>query len=372
MRWRRARNLVGYWAADGFRLENPLTRRIVRVDVSAVRILAEFTDWADPAEVAVALGYSAGSFDTGVRALAERHLLVAEGDLHAAEDDRLADSEWRDWGATATALHFGTKNTPYQHATDELRAAMVAESPSPPLFKAYPDAPRILLPRMPCRLDAPFGDVLYGRRTHRTFAPDPVSRHTLSTLLAAVFGPKDFLHAGEFGALMLRTSPSGGARHALEAYVVPLRVPDVERGLYHYNPLEHSLELLTEQVTGEQLAVLCHDQTALEQAAFVVVLTAVVHRMSWKYPGPRAYRVLMLDAGHLGQSFVLTATALGLGPFQTAAFADEEVEALLGVDGVRETALYVLAAGMPDADPAGAVTFLHPPAGLAAFRDTRL
>ena len=27
MRWRRARNLIGYWAADGFRLENPLVRR---------------------------------------------------------------------------------------------------------------------------------------------------------------------------------------------------------------------------------------------------------------------------------------------------------------------------------------------------------
>ncbi|MFI6056039.1 hypothetical protein ACIBCO_38960 [Streptomyces violascens] len=34
---------------------------------------------------------------------------------------------------------------------------------------------------------------------------------------------------------------------------------------------------------------------------------------------PRAYRVSHLNAGHLGQTFALTATTLGLGPFQSAA-----------------------------------------------------
>jgi hypothetical protein len=38
---------------------------------------------------------------------------------------------------------------------------------------------------------------------------------------------------------------------------------------------------------------------------------------------------------------------LGLGPFQTAAFRDSEVERALGIDGVNEGVLYLLGAGPP-------------------------
>ena len=57
---------------------------------------------------------------------------------------------------------------------------------------------------------------------------------------------------------------------------------------------------------------------------------------------------MLIDAGHLGQTFCVTATALGLAPFTTMAFSESALEALLGLDGVRECPIYVAGVGMPD------------------------
>jgi SagB-type dehydrogenase family enzyme len=65
-------------------------------------------------------------------------------------------------------------------------------------------------------------------------------------------------------------------------------------------------------------------------------MTAVFRRTMWKYHHARAYRVVLLDAGHLCQTFCLVATWLGLAPFCTAALKDTLIEKDLGIDGIRE------------------------------------
>ncbi len=76
-------------------------------------------------------------------------------------------------------------------------------------------------------------------------------------------------------------------------------------------------------------------------------MTGVFARTMWKYPHPRAYRVVLLDAGHLGQTFCLTATRMGLAPFSTAALKDSLIEKDLGIDGISESVLYVTGFGLP-------------------------
>ena len=43
------------------------------------------------------------------------------------------------------------------------------------------------------------------------------------------------------GRMPLKTSPSGGARHSIEAYVVVRRVAGVPAGVYHYDAAAHAL-----------------------------------------------------------------------------------------------------------------------------------
>ena len=66
----------------------------------------------------------------------------------------------------------------------------------------------------------------------------------------------------------------------------------------------------------------------------------------WKYRRGRAYRVVLLETGHLCQTFCLTATHLGLAPFCTAALQDSMIEQDLGLDGFSESVLYVAGAGL--------------------------
>jgi len=65
----------------------------------------------------------------------------------------------------------------------------------------------------------------------------------------------------------------------------------------------------------------------------------------WRYHFSRAYRVVLLEAGHFCQTFCLVATWLGLAPFCTAALVDEKLEEVLGLDGASETVLYAAGIG---------------------------
>jgi SagB-type dehydrogenase family enzyme len=225
---------------------------------------------------------------------------------------------------------------------------------------------RLPLPRPRTDLPVPFDRVLYGRRTHRDFTGESVSLTVLATLLSMVLGPVDYIDSGR-GALYRRTSPSGGSRQELDAYLGLINVTGVAPGWYHYNALEHCLELRSEGLTRTEAAHLCADQDWAGEAAFLVVLAARLERMTAKYHTPRCYRVCLLNAGHLGQSFALTATALGLGPAQTGAFNDALIAERCGLDNAGCTPLYVLAAGHPrqpgpnEPPPAGLSSFAHAP-----------
>ncbi len=371
MRLRRSRGLVCYWHAGTFVAHAHLHGSPTELHPAAAEILAAFDDWTDPAEAAKTLDHlAAETVDAAVKALRAAGLLLAEDTDQATKDDHFAH-QWGPWDPEASFFHYATQDVPYP-AEDEApgKEEMEQQEEQFPftLFTGYPEADRIFLPRPPSTdLRAPYDRVLHGRRTHRDFTEDPVPLSTLSTLLSTTFGPADFVDCGR-GALFRRTSPAGGARQELDAYLAIRNVSGVEPGTYHYNLREHSLELLSRGFTSEEGAYLCAGQGWAGGAAFLVVLSAVVDRMLSKYPTPRCYRVMLLDAGHLGQTFALTATALGLGPAQTGAFHDTPVAERLGLDNVGRIPLYVLAAGYPHPEPRD----VPPPAGLGTFRNTAL
>jgi SagB-type dehydrogenase family enzyme len=74
------------------------------------------------------------------------------------------------------------------------------------------------------------------------------------------------------------------------------------------------------------------------------VITAVFQRTRWRYKD-RAYRYVLLDAGHLGENLYLAATSLNLGSCGIGAFLDDEVNRMVGADGSEEAAVYLVAIG---------------------------
>ena len=122
------------------------------------------------------------------------------------------------------------------------------------------------------------------------------------------------------------------------------KVEGLAPGVYHYGVKDHSLAQL--RVADLRDAVVRQGvmQEFLGQANLVLFFTVIFQRMRWKYHD-RTYRYGLLEAGHLGQNVYLAATSMGLGACAIGAFADDQVNTMLGVDGQEEAAVYMLAVG---------------------------
>lgn len=366
MRLRRSLCIACYWHDGSFVAHPYAVGSPTALHPAAAEILSAFEEWVEPVKAAEALDHLTQETVLGcVDVLLDAGLLVAEDTPEADRDEQVA-LRWGPWQPEAPFFHYATDCATTADQPVETTAAEPVQAP-PAIFTTYPDADRVMLPRRPVDLRVPYDQVLYGRRTHREFTTEPLPLGTVAALLSTVFGPVDFIDCGR-GGVYRRTSPGGGSKQELEAYVGVLNVAGVEPGTYHYNGHEQSLELISAGLTAADVAFLCADQDWIGHAPFVVFLAAVTERMMVKYSIPRTYRVMLLDAGHLGQTFVLTATAMGLGPAQTGAFRDEEIARRCGIDNASVIPLYVLAAGYPAPDP----ELAPPPATVETFRHTTL
>jgi len=165
-------------------------------------------------------GYSATSLRSILRQLLQ-HTLLIEKDSDQAK--READLEtWSIWEPEARFFHFATKHA-FQFGAalpdeNKFSRALLRERAQPALIKRYRRADRIPLPDADPSLNSEFPRVLLGRRTVRQFGRGQISLEQLSILLWLTWGVTGRLRWPNLGKLLLKTSPSGGARHPIESY----------------------------------------------------------------------------------------------------------------------------------------------------------
>jgi SagB-type dehydrogenase family enzyme len=209
-------------------------------------------------------------------------------------------------------------------------------------FRTYPGAQRLDLPGRDFNLTAPLGEALGERSSVRAFELQPLPLDLLGRLLHASYGlrrPGQLIGQG----VAERPAPSAGGLYPLEIYVATHLVVDLPDAIYHYDPRSHALELRRPGLAQHQLAEMTIGQDMLLQANVVCIITAVFQRTMWKY-GPRGYRYVWLDAGHVGQNLYLVTEALGLGSVAIGGFYDAEVNALLDLPADEE-AIYLFGIG---------------------------
>lgn len=209
----------------------------------------------------------------------------------------------------------------------------------PPLYKTYPDVPSIALPAPTFDDGLPTEEAIIRRRSTRAYSGAPLSLPELSRLLFCMGG----ISSDRWGH-GLRTAPSSGALYPIEIYVVAHDVEGLRPGLYHYAVQQQQLEQLQSADLREVVVRQGLMQQFLGEANLVIFLTVIFQRMRWKYQD-RTYRYGLIEAGHLGQNLYLAATSMGLGACGVGAFMDEEINRMLGVDGIEEAAIYMLAVG---------------------------
>jgi SagB-type dehydrogenase family enzyme len=343
VKFRRAPTLVSYWHEGRLLAENYATGTVAHLTPLAVAILDRASDWTTPEQLARALKAAPGpGFHRVLRAL-ERATLV-ERQRARAVSGRL--DAWAPWLPHAGLFHFGTKDQQYlspRAATLALRAQSRA-TPCPRPTKAYPARRRVALPA-PHDVRTPVDAALLARRTSRRFSRRPVPLADVATLLGLTWGVQQQVRDDQGNRIVLKTSPSGGATHPIEVYLAAFNVSGLPPSLYHYDAARHVLTRVRAVRAGFNPLRYLPQQPWYRGAAALFLMTAVVGRELWKYPTPRAYRALLIDAGHLTQTCCLVATALGLGPFCSMALDDSRIERDLGLDGATEIALYAAGCG---------------------------
>lgn len=179
------------------------------------------------------------------------------------------------------------------------------------------------------------------RRSHRRFRELPLQLDELAMLLWATQGIREVLAPG----YALRSVPSAGCRHAFETYLLIQRVADLEPGLYRYLPVEHAL--VPERASDDLPARLTRatlGQAFIASAPVVFAWTALPYRMEWRYH-TAAHRVMLMDVGHICQNLYLACEAIQAGTCAIAAYHQELMDELLGVDGEEEFTVYLAPVG---------------------------
>ncbi len=344
-------NVVLYWKEGKLVCDDFVAHQQYALSRQAEPLLRWFAEWKDIESLSALESddLQNGSFEGLALQLLKAGVLIAEG----SEEHRLENKldAWDTWRRSSRYFHCSSRtleSTDFlllEEDGDRLREK-AQHNPAPPLYKECPVSRRIALshPEFDGVGDAnhdSFVEVLLRRRTSRSFEQDrPISLNHLSSILHYVAGATHVGHSAGTGDVLLKTSPSGGARHPIEVYPCVLNVEGIESGVYHYSVKHHALELISEDDDlHNQMPRMCGDQDWTGQAAVVFFYTAVIDRPRWKYQSPRIYRAMCMDLGHLSQTFYLVAAWLGLGAFFIGALREESVEGELNLDWTEEIVL---------------------------------
>ncbi len=179
-------------------------------------------------------------------------------------------------------------------------------------------------------------DALAIRRSARSYSSEPMQIQQVSQLLWSAQGINNKDN--------FRTAPSAGATFPLEIFVMTNNISGLERGIYHYEPYDHALELVHMGDFSSELMKAALGQSMIADAALVVIYGAVFERTMNRY-GERGERYVHNEVGHASQNMHLQASALGLATVVVGAFKDDEVEKVLQLDN-EVRVLYLMPVGI--------------------------
>jgi SagB-type dehydrogenase family enzyme len=315
----------------------------VEVPPEACELLRLCDDWTTLTDLASAGSVPPSIFTATIRKLVQ-FTLLERSDRQPDARVRALDA-LRAWNPQAGFFHLTTKDVRFA-SPEALRTAPGGSHRGrpPAAIKRYPGQRTIDLKRPD--ITGELAAVLRARRTWRRYSPKPVTVDELATILALSAGVQLWVDGADI-PIPLKTSPSGGARHATEVYIVAQDVEGLKPGVYHYAPARHGLTPIGKAVSRERMRTYVPGSEYFANAPAMVFFTSVFARILWRYPYARAYRAALIEAGHVCQSFLLMATSLGLAPFSVMALADSVIENDLGIDGIQESVLYAAGVGRP-------------------------
>lgn len=346
MRVRAAETLVFSRQAGTIIAFNYLTGSAFECGPDLLRFLVDLSAWRSLDDIGgLVPTISPDELQSTVRNLIDVNALIEDGSELARREEAVAKG-WQ-WGMPAALFHFSVQDRTFMsmEATEAVQVAKLAEEAPPPLYITHDrDKGAIYLP--PALAGNSLLQLMARRRTVRSAGAPTIGLSGLSDCLFAGMGITGHTQ-NVVGALPLSMTPSGGARNPYEAYVYSRSVEGLDPGFYHYSALDHSLARLP--TAAQPLpSTLLGGQAWADEMPCVILLCAYLERTMWKYDDANAYRVVLIEAGHIGQNIMLAATERGMSACPTAALSHSAIQRLLGVENpTTEWPIYALTLAYP-------------------------
>ncbi len=186
------------------------------------------------------------------------------------------------------------------------------------------------------------------RRSVRTYKRSKISLHEIGYLLHYSYGITENYKVnieGKQKEIGLRSVPSAGALYPLEFYAA-IYGGECKDGIYHYQPYNDTIEYVCDIIPKEELSKIINSAPIvdIQNASMVIFATSIVERYLIKY-GDRGYKFMLQETGFAMENLSLLSTSIGYGSCMLGGFFDDEINRLLGLDGVFETVNCVIVIG---------------------------
>ncbi len=207
----------------------------------------------------------------------------------------------------------------------------------PSVFKSYPDADLIPLPRNFQYKEADLYPLATSDNPEVTNSCNP-GLLELSRIFGLTYSitAKTSYADGDF---YYRSAASAGALYPAEIYVSVRDVEGLGDGIYHFSIADHGLFKVRD---GNVCDATTHifDKKLSKRTSLIFFVSVIFFRSAWKYRA-RSYRYLLLDTGHVLENLTLALKAEGFAHRVSYDFDDFAVNRLLGFDESKEVCLAV-------------------------------
>lgn len=190
-------------------------------------------------------------------------------------------------------------------------------------------------------------ECLKKRRSCRDFSSKALSLEELSAILSGGVGLNGISNPVGYPDLdiFMRPYPSGGGLYPIEVYAIGLNIKGKEPFIAHYSCSENSLSMLDESASRKSIeSAFMLSTEQLRNVPLIVVFSGVFQRTTIKY-GDRGFKLALLEAGHACQNILLMCESISLGASAWSSYYDNEVDNLIGINGVDESIMHAVIIG---------------------------
>lgn len=328
----------------GLLLESPRARyRVALLRPPAVAVASSLAGPVTLAQVAETTGLSEPVVADVVAFLAAAGVaLVADDWAEFAED---SDADLAVWSPEDLIFHARSRTWQKggppapegpRAGTEPPVVKQITAGPTFPLHRPDPTVLEATDPTLTALLE---DDHACPELTERALTADQIGEFLYRAARVRSIGPA-YLPGGPGHEASQRPYFSIACLYELEIYVGINRCADLARGIYHYDPLWHTLTLINDDlgVLDGMLDLAMIGAGSHRRPSVLLTMTARMSRIAWVL-GSAAYATTLVHVGALQQVLYLTAKAMGLAAHAVPVDAGDRVDRSLKLEWPAEVSV---------------------------------